>query len=139
MMSTVRGRLVGTGTVVAVLLLLLAGCASTGSKGDSSGDRDVLTREEIQAAGASNLYDVVQRRRPGWLRVRGGAGGIESGGAKIVVIRNGTRIGQAEILRQISPEGVSRLLYKKGETAASTLVGGREGFVEAAIIIETSR
>lgn len=136
------------GAALGALLLATSGCATTGGTNDDSGDRSELTREAIMEVGVYNLYDVVQRLRPEWLTVTGGESGRRSpslGGEswsperKIVVVRNGSRIGDAEMLRQLAPENVQRMRYVDGEMAASTLVGTRGGTVEGAIVIETMR
>lgn len=120
------------------LLVGLAGCASSGTGSGSSGQRDVLTREQIMSAEATNLYDVVQRKRPEWLRTKGrpDAGGRFSGETRIVVVQGGSVIGGVRTLREFSPEGVKRLRYMEDDTAATTLVGGQSGFIEGAIIVE---
>lgn len=119
------------------LLLALGGCASTGSTAETTERRDVLTSEQIMSAEVSNLYDVVRRLRPEWLRTKGQGGtGRLSGETRIVVIQNNTVVGGVETLRDFSPEGVQRLRYTEGETAAATLVGGEPGIIEGAIIVE---
>lgn len=128
----------GIGALCLAVVVGLAGCASSGTGSGSSGQRDVLTREEIMSAEASNLYDVVQRKRPEWLRTRGqpDAGGRFSGQTRIVVVQGGSVIGGVRTLREFSPEGIKRLRYTDDETAAVTLVGGQSGFIEGAIIVE---
>ena len=146
-----RARGLGTvGTLLALLAVLVAaGCASSGSRQGDSGSRDELSREAILEVGVTNLYDVVQRLRPEWLEITGGEavqrsayGRGEDAPAqrRVVVVYNGSTIGDAEeVLRQLSPESVARMRYEEGEMAASTLVGGRGGYVEGAILIETRR
>ncbi len=53
----------------AIVGVLAAGCASSGGPRAAAppSTRDVLTAEEIAAAGVRNAYDAVSRLRPGWL------------------------------------------------------------------------
>lgn len=142
------GLPVGGTLLILLVVTVAAGCASTGSQGDDSGGREQLSQEAILGVGASNLYDVVQRLRPEWLRVTSGEAGRRTVSSsdrswsprwKIVVIYNGSRIGEVEVLRQMAPEGVARMRYEEGEFSGSTLVGSRDGYVEGAIVIETMR
>lgn len=127
-------RLPGVLMVVTLAVMLGTGCASTGSSGEESSDRpDRLSRDQIASVDVSNLYDVVQRLRPRWLRTQQRSFSRET---RIVVVQNGTVIGEIGILRNMSPSGVTELRYMDGDTAAATLVGARSGFIEGAIIIE---
>lgn len=117
----------------AALLVVVAGCATTGRSGGDGQSRDVITRQEIMDADVSNLYQVVKRLRPEWFRVRSRSLSKKS---EILVIRDGTVIGNVETLREIGRDGIEELRYLDGDTAAATLVGAREGFVEGAIVIE---
>lgn len=129
-----RGPLRGTALASVILLLAATGCASTGSTEDGPSERrDVITRQEMVEADVSNLYDVVQRLRPEWLRRQQRSFSRDT---RIVVVENNSVLGDAEMLRQISPDGVRELRFMDGDTAAATLVGARQGFVEGAIIIE---
>lgn len=120
--------------LAAALLAAASGCASTGSTEDGPSERrDVLTHEQIMEAQVSNVLDVVRRLRPEWLRVR--PRGL-SEDSRVIVVENGTVIGGVEQLRHYTPGGVEELRYMDGDTAAATLVGGREGFIEGAIVVE---
>lgn len=120
-------------SLVTGLLVVALGCATTGSTSGDSQSRDVITRDEIMEADVSNLYQVVQRLRPQWLRTRSRSLERES---EIVVVRDGTVIGNVETLRELGRDGIERLRWMDGETAAATLVGARSGFVEGAIVVE---
>lgn len=51
--------------------LALGGCASSSSsRPPTSGDTNTVTRAEIEATGAITAYEVLERLRPRWLRVR---------------------------------------------------------------------
>lgn len=124
-----------TGMALAVAFLVAAGgCASTGPTEDGDNERrDVLTHEQIVAVEVSNLLDVVRRLRPEWLRVQQRS---FSGDSRVVVIENGTVLGGVGVLREFTPDGVEQLKFLDGDTAAATLVGSRDGFIEGAIVVE---
>jgi hypothetical protein len=119
----------------AVLLAMLAvGCASAASRSGQSAN--LLTREEVMAANVSNLYDAVQRLRPRWLNVRG-ARSLSQLSTEIVVYQDLTHLGGVDVLRQLSPEMISRLRYLDGATATASLPGLGSRHVVGAIVIET--
>lgn len=93
----------------------------------------VITRQEIAASGATNLYGVVQRLRPGWLSGRGVQNFGGSTG-QVVVYLNQARMGGVEALREIAPEYVVSLRYLDGTTAAG-LPGIRPREIVAGAII----
>ena len=77
----------------------------------------VITQEEIQAVGATNLYDVVQRLRPGWLTGRG----VQNFGGQtgmILVYHDNVRMGEIGALREIPPNYVVSVRYLDGSSAA---------------------
>lgn len=120
-------------SLAACLALGAPGCATTGSTGGESGSSDVITRDEIVETDVSNLYQVVQRLRPGWLQIQSRSMERES---EILVIRDGTVIGDVQTLRELGRDGIQQLRWMDGETAAATLVGARSGYVEGAIVVE---
>lgn len=113
-----------------------AGCASTGAKAEEGRNRDVLTREEILGAEATNLYDVVRRLRPRWLQVRSPRSfNMET---EIAVVQNEMYVGAAETLREMSPELAFEIRYLEGTRAAAAIPGLMSGrHIEGAIIITT--
>jgi hypothetical protein len=130
----------------ATLTLLLLGLlnACTGGAGPAGGprpDSNVITREQIQASPAQNMYEVVQSIRPNWLRTRGtqsfrenptasgsgtGAGAavdVTPGTGTIVVYLDNSRLGDITTLRQITPASVGSVLWYT-PAAATTKWGG---------------
>lgn len=130
-MNSYRGTLAGCMLMGA--LLVMTGCATAGAGGGGESSRDVITRQEIQETDVSNLYEVVRRLRPTWLRVRNKSFSKQT---EIVVVRDGTVIGNVEALRDIGRDGINEIRFMDGETAAATLVGARSGYVAGAIVIE---
>ncbi len=122
--------------------VFLVGCAGAGTTTNgSSSNRDLLTREEIEAAGPQiqTAYDAVQRLRPRFLRERSnptagvGANRVDP----VVVYVNGLRRGGVDELRRIRVESVQEIHYIRPSDATTrfgmnhgsgaievTLVGG---------------
>ncbi len=124
--------------IFAVLVSAFAGaCASAGTGGSPSGRSNVLTREEILGAEATNLYDVINRLRPRWLQVRSTRSfNMET---QIVVLQNDMYLGPAETLKEMTPDLAYEIEYMDGVRASNVLPGLMSGqHVEAAIIIRTS-
>ena len=113
-----------------------AACASTGGQGEEGPDRDVITREEILATEATNLYDVVRRLRPRWLQVRSTRSlNMET---EIAVLQNDMYLGAAETLKQMAPELAWEIRYLEGSRAATAIPGLMSGrHIEGAIIVMT--
>ncbi len=132
---------------------LLAGCApataeggagasaSAGAGTTASGNRiraNVLTREEIEGSGTTNLYDAIQRLRPAWLR-NASQTNYGGGGTDIVVYQNTTLLGGLEALRQVAPGYAQSVRYLDASTAMNTLPGLGSRRVAGAIVIELPR
>ena len=113
-----------------------AACASAGTGGEEGRDMDVLTREEILGAEATNLYDVIRRLRPRWLQVRSTRSlNMET---EIAVLQNDMYLGPAEALKEMAPELAYEIRYLEGTRAASAIPGLMSGrHIEGAIIITT--
>lgn len=132
MKSMRRAVLVFTLLVPAISM----GCASTGAGSGEKERSDLLTREQILGAEATNLYDVVRRLRPRWINVR--ANRSFEMDTEVVVVQNDVYLGPAEILKEISPESAYQLQYLEGTRAATAIPGlMNDRHVEGAIIIST--
>jgi type IV pilus biogenesis protein CpaD/CtpE len=114
---------------------LAAGCASTGTS-ESGTNRDILTREEILGAEATNLYDVIRRLRPRWLQVRSTRSfSMET---EIAVLQNDMYLGTSEQLKEMAPELAFEIRYLEGARAATAIPGLMSGrHIEGAIVIST--
>jgi hypothetical protein len=123
--------------VLAILSSAFAvACASTGTVDREGGQSNLLTREEILGAEATNLYDVIRRLRPRWLQVRSTRSfGSET---QIVVLQNEVHLGNAEQLKEMSPELAFEIEYVEGGRAANVLPSLMSGqHVEGAIVVRT--
>ncbi len=135
MMKSLQGR----GLLLGVGFAVLAGGCATVRNPTGNGRMDLLTREEIMGVrGVTNLYDVVERLRPRWLKVRAQdrSFGLTT---SIVVYQNQTLLGDVETLRQLQPGLAYEMKYLDGTTAKNTLPGlAFQGHVAGAIILSTS-
>jgi hypothetical protein len=103
--------------LLAVALATATACG--GAKGGTTAprvDRNMILREEFLTLNASNLFDVVQRFRPQWLRPRG-TDSINNPTSVQVYLDN-QRLGGVESLRQISPVTVQTVRHFDGIEAS---------------------
>ncbi len=112
-------------------------CATPGpGEGSSSQNPNLLTREEIAASDATNLYDVIARLRPRWLQVRSQRS--FSMPTEIAVLQNELYLGNVEVLKQMTLDVAYRIEYYEGARAATAfpaLMTGRH--IEGAIVVRT--
>ena len=129
-------RIISPIALLAVTVTVLAACVANSQR---RGDYDTLTRDQIGSVdGATDLYEVIQRLRPRWLRARGNTSASGLGAAPIVVYQNQARLGTVEVLGDLSPDGVYQLRYMDGPKASATLPGLGSVQVEGAILIFTT-
>ncbi|HEX9693276.1 MAG TPA: hypothetical protein VGA22_14375 [Gemmatimonadales bacterium] len=126
-------------TIQRALLLAIApafiACApGAGASGVPRSFSNVLTRAELDEAGARNLYDAIQRLRPRWLEVRGGIRSINVE-TEIVVFQEQMYLGDVDELRRMGVDGVWEVRYLDGSTAAARLPGLSDRHIEGAIVV----
>ncbi len=99
------------------LLLVTAACASSSSGARTSGRRDtrVLSTEEIRAASASNMYDVIRSHRPEWLIKRGQTSINMEGDIRVYVDNVG--LGGPESLKSIDVQSVQSARFLNASEA----------------------
>jgi hypothetical protein len=117
-------------------LIALAGviaCASSGTGGSSSpgADRNLISQSELQLAVGNNLYEVVEKLRPNFLRSRGATSINTAGDEYPVVYVDGRRYGDIGSLRSLIPSQVSQVRYYDASSA-----GARFGVINAPGVIE---
>lgn len=133
-METLRPWAARIGTLSTVLLV--AGCATSGTRGTS--DRDVITQQMIQRSSASTVLQLVQRERPSWLGGRGGMTartsdeGIEQ--VPIIVYLDNSRYGTPSDLGSLSTHGITQL--RRLSAAEATQRFGT-GHPRGAILVST--
>lgn len=114
---------------IAPFLLFFLACSSGGTSaaaGDSSpapreetrSSPNLITRAELAEASELNAFEVVQRMRGTWLRVRGQTtlGGAQPQGIKVYV--NGSRRGGLTELRRFRATDIESLRWISGREAS---------------------
>ncbi len=115
-----------------VLIAVLCGCAS-GSPGVSP-ERDLISREEVEAAQVTNAYQLIERLRPLWLRSRGERSvRLET---LILVYQNQNLLGGIEQLHAIPIETVHSVRVLTA-AEAGRLAGLGSRHVERVIMVTT--
>ena len=116
------------------LLLLSSACAPNGVSANRVGARTVILEEEILDSGARNAYDLVQIRRPQWLRVRGNQSMTNPSPETPTVYFDNTRMGGSDALRSISLAAVQSIRFL---SAAQANLRWGVGNSHGAIVIST--
>ena len=113
-----------TSLIHGTLALLLASAACTpsrpGAPVTTSSNRALITESEIPTAGTETAYDLIQRIRPEYLRIRpaqGTAGANGNNAPAPVLIVNGQRVGGLADLRSIPASSLSTVRYHTIEEA----------------------
>ena len=112
---------------------LCGACAAAGTLPGSRASQNEITRAELERNPGSTAYEIIQRLRPQWLRLRGQQSLTSE--TDLVVYVNNARMGGAESLRGISLAGVEYLRFL--DAAAATLRWGA-GHSSGAILISTT-
>lgn len=119
--------------VAALVLCLAAGaCAGAGTTGGPRINANLISRAEIEEAGPSSAYDLVQKLRPIWLRKRGNTSFTQE--TDVVIYFDGVRMGEREALREISSTNVESLEFLDARRATARY---GEGHVAGAILVRT--
>lgn len=116
-----------------MVLLLFAGCSSTGSyKLSRSSEYNIITRAEIEKAmkqrPMQNVYEAIEFMRPRYLTPRV-QNTVSQGALRSdpIVYVNGTRLGTIEELRNIDLAQVGEIQYLKSYEATQRYGMGHEG------------
>jgi hypothetical protein len=113
-----------------LIVLVLAGCASSGTA-PSGGDRSVLSQVELEEFPSSTVYDVIERRRPEWLRSRGTFSLRRPDSGFPVVYINDVREGDLRALRSLQALSIMEIRYFSGPQATQRWGTGVPGGVIA--------
>lgn len=117
--------------IVVSALLLLTGCSARSVELDSgAGKRSgVITSQEIDAVHSRDVFQLIQRTRPLWLRTRGPV--TPGTGSGIAVFRDGVRLGGLEQLRGVPVEGLRQIVHYSGPRATTLFgTGHPQGAIE---------
>ena len=110
-----------TGRPFFVLTLAAAlACASSGTAGTTvRREPNLITEQEIAASNESNVFDVVNRLRPMFLKTRGRST-INAGGSEYAsVFLDGQYFGELGSLRNIVASQIHEIRYLNGPDAVS--------------------
>lgn len=114
--------------VLAALPACAAGSSSSGGSG-YSGNR--ISAEEMAESTANNAFELIQRRRPQWLRVRGQSTFTGQEGVRVYV--NGQPRGGIQSLEQVLVREITLIQYLDAATATQRFGTGNTA---GAIMIE---
>lgn len=131
-----RGNARSRALLAVVALAGLWGCASTKENANRR-DPNLITRAEIEAAQVSNLFELVSRLRPQWLRVSTTRSfNLET---ELVVFHNDVLLGGPDALRELGPEIAWDIRWMDGQRASAMLPGITSGRHILGAIIVNSR
>lgn len=104
----------------AVLLIAATACASAGGSqsGEPRGERNLISRAELEERSTSNLYDIIRALRPNWLRAQASGfanAALEQTGPIVYV--DGQVFGEVEGLRSIVATSVEYVRFLSASQA----------------------
>jgi hypothetical protein len=125
-----------TRTLLLTLAIVVSGCASLGEPRDR-GERDLLTRAQLEAVDHLSAYDAIRRYRPLWLRTQRGqdsflAQAQARRGLRVYVDR--VHFGGVESLRDLDVRNIQEIRFLDKRKA--TLEFGTD-HSEGAILVKT--
>ena len=118
--------------ILAFLAVITVFACGTGQPGTPRPNADLISRIEIDEAGPSDLFTLVQNLRPIWLRERGATSFTDE--TDVVVYLDGTRMGGRESLRGIHSSNVETLQFLNAQRATARF---GIGHVNGAIAVTT--
>ena len=101
---------------VAALILATSCASNTKSSVSARNDRTTITLEELTQTGARDVLTAVQTLRPHWLSVRGASSIHQPETVKVYL--DGSLLGGAEHLRQLSTQSVASIRHLSGIDAS---------------------
>lgn len=102
---------------LALTLYATSGCVSAGDP-PAGRERSTITVEEIAASTANSVFELVERLRPEYLRVRGEVQN-PAGSSQGLVYVNGMRAGGFDILRSMRPQNVQEIRFLSAADATT--------------------
>ena len=125
----------GLGLGIVAGALAVSACAT--SPAGSSGDRDLLTRTQLEAVSYGTAYEAVRRFRPIWLRSERGADSFIAQGMRgLRIYVDGVYYGEVESLRTLQVQDIEEIRYLD-KREATLEFGTNHG--EGALMITTRR
>ena len=100
---------------LSALLLLIAACSTVSGRRGSGSERNVITADEMRAAGFADAFRVVETLRPHWLRTRGAT--TLTGRETVKVYLDDLLLGGPDQLQQITTRSIASIRYLDGNEA----------------------
>ncbi len=119
-----------TTLVVGMVVVAVVACGTSYQTGVGA-ERNTLTRQQMLDAGATSVYDGVQRLRPSWLTSRGPRSLTDDTPAVVSVFMTGNQIGDADVLRDLRLEDIDSIQYFDAARASARFgMGHPRGVIE---------
>ncbi len=124
--------------VVCAVLVGLAGCGGTASdsgagRESAGGDRNLITRADLEGMDDLNAYEAIRRLKPIWLRYRGQSSLTAAGRESLRVYLNRTAFGNAEALSTLMVRDIREMRFLDARQA--TLRFGTDHTAGAIVVI----
>ena len=120
-------------TLYLLALAVVVACATTGGPAVPSSDRNVITETELSSVPAPNLYDLIEKLRPNFLRSRGQTSFSTPGTEYAAVYVDGQPYGDLRSLRTLIPSQVGQVRYYDAPSAAAQF-----GIINATGVIDVT-
>ena len=104
---------------VALVLMAAAACHPHAGVEQGPAASNVITFDEIAAANASNVYDLIVRIRPEYLRDRGAVSILTKKRARATVFLNDQEYGELETMRNFPVDRIGEVHYFSGSDAVA--------------------
>ena len=122
---------------LAVLGIVTSGCARHSSSPEPrSGDRYVITAEELEKAKELTLYDAVARLRPHFLRSRTVTAYGKPESVPVHLYVDGDKMDSLDDLRRLSPANVQEVRFYEPQLANTIFAGANNAGGAIAVILK---
>ncbi len=115
--------------VAAVFVLATAIACASSQTSRSRETGNLITQDEIVAANAGNVYEVIQRLRPQFLRTRGSVSIRDATPPRPVVYVDGMQYGSLDVLWQFPASRIQTIEYIPARDATTRWGSGHMGGV----------
>lgn len=105
---------------------VLTSCGGTRSTNATTPrrDADLITAEELATTTSSTLYDAVRALRPAWMTRARPTAVMPQNQSQVMVYVDGTRFGNLESLRQITPQSAASVRFHSPSSAEARFGSG---------------
>lgn len=106
-------------TVLVAIVASATACGSTRTGATAPRNADVITAEELERSGTGSVYQAIERLRPRFLRARGPSSIQDPAADLVVVYVDHSRIGYADVLRDMQANEIREIRYLNASEATS--------------------